>query len=248
WFRMAFAAIFVVHTLWHMVQGIWIDGEAGFYFIYFARHSLILQTVDMLLLFYLSVKGKDKAQELDESASSTPCLARAAVVISSLSVPLSLAVVCAHWVFINPVWDLKQAPDYLEIYAHFINCVLLLVSLFVSRVPFSWKHGGWLAIYAALYLVWTYIDHSLRIGIRTQCYGGNCDCIICPMHAVLNWDKEGTAVAGTLVVGVGVLVVVITCGFLVRQRDRLDTQEDLKEWDKKKQEQLLLMQQAEEEE
>ena len=42
--------------------------------------------------------------------------------------------------------------------------------------------------------------------------------------------QEGTAVAGTLVVGVGVLVVVITCGFLVRQRDRLDTQEDLKEW------------------
>ena len=149
----------------------------------------------MCLLWYLSLTGKDKAQELDESATSVPCLVRTAMAITSLSVPLSLAVVLVHWAFMNPIWDLKQSPGYLEIYAQFVNCVLLLVSLFVSRVPFSWQHGGWLSIYAALYLVWTYIDHRWRIGIRTQCYGGNCDCIICPMHAVLDWDKDGRTAA-----------------------------------------------------
>jgi len=230
--RSALAVIFLAHLLAHMIDRLADDGL--YYFIYLSHWSFVLETVNMVQLLICDVlsMGALTARQYENRKGYIRPSMRAAMVIFCVAQPLSLLATVSYWTLENPVWKVthKDLPDYLGFFVHGVDSVLMLVSLMISRVPYTWQNAGWLLVTGVAYLVWTLIHFELRIGTL-----GGCTEYIrpeCPLYEVLDWHKPKEA---RLAAAVFLLVVIPSamafCKLLVIFRDLFDERTDLVEMD-----------------
>lgn len=228
------AVIFVVHCTWHVVEYAFLRGEGFYYFLFLTNWSLMFETVNMVLLFLLSLmamEAPEPTHQWDFEKETEPALARVAVVFFSISQPLSLGVAILYWTLLRPIWDVlageEEWPAYLPFFVHGIDTILMLITFFACRVPYTCSHAGWVAIFAVLYGVLTYLHHVLRIGRWNGCVTYE-DPRDCPIYSVLDWNKPDEALPITLgaVVGVGMVLPVVYV-ILAWLRDRCDSRSDL---------------------
>eukprot|EP00439_Symbiodinium_sp_Y106_P052314 s252_g7.t1 len=83
------------------------------------------------------------------------------------------SVAILYWTLLRPIWDVlageEEWPAYLPFFVHGIDTILMLITFFACRVPYTCSHAGWVAIFAVLYGVLTYLHHVLRIGRWNGC-------------------------------------------------------------------------------
>ncbi|CAE7264284.1 Scn10a [Symbiodinium sp. CCMP2592] len=232
--RGVMAVIFVVHCTWHVVEYAFLRGEGFYYFLFLTNWCLMFETLNMVLLFLLSLmamEAPEPTHQWDFEKETEPALARVAMVVFSISQPLSLGVAILYWTLLRPIWDVlageEEWPAYLPFFVHGIDTILMLITFFACRVPYTCSHAGWVAIFSVLYGVLTYLHHVLRIGRWNGCatYEDPRDC---PIYSVLDWNKPDEALPITLgaVVGVG-LVLPVVYVILAWLRDRCDSRSDL---------------------
>ncbi|CAE7233717.1 Scn10a [Symbiodinium natans] len=248
-FRGLMAAVFVGHQIWHAWDAIVLREHGWYYLIFLTTWSLFLETLNMVLMFILALMASE-APEPNEDAEfqkeSEPLLARVSMVIFSISQPVSMGVAVLYWTLLTPIWDVwagvEPVPSYLSMFAHGIDWILMFMTFFACRVPFTCSHVGWTTLFAVLYAAWSYLHHVLRIGKSWTCEGYD-DPADCPIYDVLDWNdpqKAGT-ITGAAVVGVGLLIPCVYV-LLAWLRDRCDSRADLQQIDEERQREKLLLQ------
>eukprot|EP00435_Cladocopium_sp_Y103_P006593 s5152_g2.t1 len=117
----------LVYTIFNgLLAIIFVVGE--FYFIYLTHWALLVQTIAMVMLFISTAWGYAKLPN-GPSQGQAPLFVRYTVAFW-------------YWTLVNPVWD--PAPVELSgLWAHLLNWLCLLISLFASRIPWSFKNFIW---------------------------------------------------------------------------------------------------------
>ena len=169
-FRGVLAAIFLVHLAIHIYIYVYLKGEGWFYIAYQSRQALVLQTVAMAQQFVAGVVGLPKLPKTNDSTE--PLWVKAAVFLDYYIQPLSFGITWVYWgVLAFTPEDMKDrvemtaVENYLAYFVHGINWVLLLVSFFLSRIPFDWSGLVIALVLGAFYILWTYVHFLLQLGV-----------------------------------------------------------------------------------
>jgi len=237
------AVVFVAHLVWHII-----DRNSGwYYFIYLTHWSFILETVYMVVLLWADCTGQSQLPVRSwDSNASMPLAASMALFLFSIVQPLSFAVVVLYWTLDNPFWAMTYTPDYLGYFTHGIDWILMLISFFFGRVPYTIWNSGWLLVLGLIFLVWTYIHYRLQIGTLDPCNEGQTPAQQCPIYSVLDWNYPETALAvaaGVIFVGLPVFILVYLA--LNALRNCFDQKSDLKAMDDEAESQERLLRQQE---
>eukprot|EP00930_Biecheleria_cincta_P016262 TRINITY_DN1329_c0_g3_i1.p1 TRINITY_DN1329_c0_g3~~TRINITY_DN1329_c0_g3_i1.p1 ORF type:complete len:195 (-),score=29.21 TRINITY_DN1329_c0_g3_i1:75-659(-) len=124
----------------------------------------------------------------------------------------------------------QDLPDYLGFFVHGVDAVLMLISLMISRIPYTWQNAGWLLVFGVAFLVWTLIHFQFRVGTLDGCT----EYIRpeCPLYKVLDWHKPKEAkITAAIFLLVAMPTAMAFCKLLVILRDQFDERIDLVEMD-----------------
>eukprot|EP00435_Cladocopium_sp_Y103_P042655 s374_g11.t2 len=198
----------------------WYRGWA--YCIYLTNWALMLQTISECLLFILALRGY-RLLRSPGGPGDLPKTARVAMVLWSTAVPMSLIVTLLFFLLINPVWNLRPIV-YIAFFAHFLNWFLLLIGLFVSRIPFSMRHLGWSLLFAAAFISWTVLHFYLKIGRNEPCVDYAMQ--DCPIYGEFDWHYPRRTAMTSLAAMAGLVMVSGIYSGLVRCRDACDSTSD----------------------
>eukprot|EP00435_Cladocopium_sp_Y103_P060324 s1572_g22.t1 len=160
-FNCILAVVFVVFQLENLADAI--PDIGGFYFIYLTNWALLLETITMAPLFV-----------------------RYTVAFWYIIQPVSLTVVVLYWTLVNPIWEGPVGVDFTNLWAHFLNWLCLLISLFASHIPWSFKNFIWGLCFLLTYLAYTVIHFLAEIGTPN-----GCELYIdaeCPIYEAFDWN------------------------------------------------------------
>ena len=121
--------LFVAMQLLHLIEFIPIFG--GFYFIFLTNWTLLLETLTMVMLFastlwgYLTPPGEGQ---------KAPLFVRYTVSLWYIIQPMSLIVTILYWTLVNQFWDPYEI-HFTSLWAHLLNWMVLIVALFLTRIP-----------------------------------------------------------------------------------------------------------------
>lgn len=220
-FRACSAATFLGHMLAHIGHW-WYRGWA--YCIYLTNWALMLQTSSECLLFILALRGyRILRTQGARGGGGLPKTARVAMVLWSTAAPMSLSVTLLFFLLINPVWNLRPIV-YVAFFAHFLNWFLLLIGLFVSRIPFSMRHLGWSLLFAATFIIWTVLHFYLKIGRNEPCVDYAMQ--DCPIYGEFDWHHPQRTAMTSLAAIAGLMMASGIYSGLVRCRDACDSLSD----------------------
>lgn len=198
--------------------------EGGHYYIALTHWSLTLEMAASILLVAATVRARRELnRESPRKLPKEPLVCRLAVTLLSLQLPLSLMVVLMYWSLDNPIWALPPGytASYDNLYIHGFQSCWLLIAFFISRVPYMFSNGGWLIVFALIYIGWTYIHFLLHIGTGLPC--PEYEISDCPIYNVFDWHhKTHTLLLGAGLAFVGCPLMILLCWLLGRLRDRLD--------------------------
>jgi len=203
----------------------------------------------MVVLFVLALMATEAPDPStlgpDAPKETEPPLARFGMAIFALCQPLALAAGPFYWILFppNPVPDILAGtappPDYLEVFVHGIDWLLMLLSLFAGRLPYSCSRAGWVVAYGFLYILYTYVHQALELGSpRPSCADPTeTDLSKCPLYTVLDWnDPAGTLPLAIIAPVAGAIILPPVYIFLVMVRDAMDKKADLAELDRRAEE------------
>eukprot|EP00913_Durusdinium_trenchii_P022777 g21383.t1 len=131
---------------------------------------------------------------------------------------------CAIWGYTVSPESSGKAPcfdpypvTFSSYWAHLLNWMVLLFSLFASRIDFSPKNGIWLIIFVLIYFVWTIIHYVAEIGREKPC--DNYPQELCPIYDLFNWNEPGLTIGITIAALVAAAVVIALYWGFVRCRN-----------------------------
>jgi len=205
------AAIFIVGQILHLND--FIDEFGAFYFIFLTNWNLILQTFTTICLFLCAIWGYTVSPE---SSGKAPCFVKFTTALWYIMQPLSMIVVILYWTVVNQFWD-PYPVTFSSYWAHLLNWMVLLFSLFASRIDFSPKNGIWLIIFVLIYFVWTIIHYVAEIGREKPC--DNYPQELCPIYDLFNWNEPGLTIGITIAALVAAAVVIALYWGFVRCRN-----------------------------
>lgn len=215
-FRALSATLLLGHQVAHAAYwATMFGGKSWFYLLYITHWTMILATLSEWLLFVLALRclGDQPDKAKTKTAQSAQLLWQLVQPSSMIIVFLSLVA----WALADQRPELKSFT-YLDFYAHGLICLWLLLSGFLSYLPFSMCTGFCSTVsYSLLYVVWTLIHFWAKIGTPEPCevYAQQ----ECPIYSDFDWHKPQNATIK--VVGVCFVVCPLVCGlcaFLVRCR------------------------------
>lgn len=142
--------------------------------------------------------------------------------------PLALVVVSFYW---TPTLlegcdgaNCEVLHTYLNYFVHGGDYLLCLLSFFTSRVPFNFSNAGWLWLFAATYMIWSYIVFALGIGRGWPCEQYPTE--ECPIYPSLDWHPENLRNTMLFCIAVFLVALPIVAGvywLLTYIRNKIDT-------------------------
>ncbi|OLP98517.1 hypothetical protein AK812_SmicGene19029 [Symbiodinium microadriaticum] len=188
-FRFISAAIFLGHAVAHLLWRLE-EGDGWFYWAYLTHIAVWVEVVSEILLVVLAIQGYRSLSA--PRLSTLPTLVRVGMAVYAIVLPVSLLVVVLYWTLVRPIWDVvsgvEEVPSYLSIFVHLLNFILLIVGLFLSRLPYSIKRIGWSLLFGFGYVAWTLIHFWAQIGNQ-----GGCDQYPtrqeCPLYDAWDWNE-----------------------------------------------------------
>lgn len=206
--RTVLAAIFVIHWLVDIIRNF----SAGFWLIYLTHWSYTVETLYFCFSAYTTyaaytlLKYSSPEKSTDEMEVITlPWFVKVTWVLVHLAMPASLIVCILYWTLDNPVWALKEAPSYLNLFKHLFNFLLCIFDLCVGRNVFYLRHAGIFFIYVVAYVVWTGIHFASKVGTADPCT--SYDTNECPIYTVLDWHRPTSSIILILII----FFVVVPC-------------------------------------
>ncbi|CAE7796093.1 unnamed protein product, partial [Symbiodinium necroappetens] len=169
-FRFISAAIFLGHAVAHLLWRLE-EGDGWFYWAYLTHIAVWVEVVSEILLVVLAIQGYRSLSA--PRLSTLPTLVRVGMAVYAIVLPVSLPPGSEYWTLVRPIWDVvsgvKEVPSYLSIFVHLLNFILLIVGLFLSRLPYSIKRIGWSLLFGFGYVAWTLIHFWAQIGNQGGC-------------------------------------------------------------------------------
>lgn len=215
-FNFVLASTFLALQILHFSD--FLVGNGIYYFFYLTNWAICFETATVLCLFVSVLWGYTLLPTADK-ALPTPLFVRITVAMWYCAQPISLVVVLLYWTIVNPIWDVEPVI-FSSLWAHFLDWIALLISLFACRIPFSFKNGIWSLMFLLTYLAWTIIHFVARIGTRTPCDDYPQE--LCPLYSQFDWNQPQGAIIITLAALVGLLLVVLLYVGFVKCRDACD--------------------------
>jgi len=179
------ATIFVALQILHLSDNIPVFG--AFYFTFLTNWALVLETLTTVLLFISTIWAYTVLPN-GNTGQKAPLFVRYSVAFWYMIQPISLIVVILYWTLINQFWD-PYPIMFSSWWAHLLNWVVLLTSLFASRIPWSFKNCIWGLLFLVAYLVWTLIHFFARIGTNEPCDTYPQE--ECPIYDEFDWNLPG---------------------------------------------------------
>mmetsp|Transcript_74966 Transcript_74966/g.119113 ORF Transcript_74966/g.119113 Transcript_74966/m.119113 type:complete len:272 (+) Transcript_74966:49-864(+) len=215
-FNCILAIVFVAFQLLNLYDAIPVLG--GYYFIYLTVWALVLQTITMVTLFICTLWAYVKLTDGPDGPSQgqAPLFVRCTVALWYLIQPTSLIVVILYW----PARAFMTDPPPVGLsglFAHLLNWLCLLISLFASRIPWSCKNFVWGLVFILTYLGHTAIHYFAQLGTPL-----GCERYIdqeCPIYDAFDWNKP---IITTIFTGAALVICAVIAGFytvLFRCRD-----------------------------
>ena len=141
-----------------------------------------------------------------DEQKSAPLFVKYTMSVWYIIQPMSLIVTILYWTIVNEFWD-PYPMGFASYWAHLFNCMVLIVILLVSRLPFSLKNGIWPLSCTFIYMLWAVIHYFLEIrkGVLCDDYPIN----ECPIYNAIDWNEPPLDIvylAGAFVALVGLLV------------------------------------------
>lgn len=136
-FRSISAAVLVAHQVADALRG-----EGRHYFVDLSHWTMMLACASECMLLALAI-----------CPHGIPTAARVELALWHLVQPLAMILAIVYWVswsFRRPLSDLNLL-HYLDFYSHGLYCLQLLISLFLSRLPFSMCKGIGLTVTYSLF-------------------------------------------------------------------------------------------------
>jgi len=195
-FRGLWALIFLVHLFWHAYIYLGIQGEGWYYIMYQSRQALLLQTFAMVQQFIGALVALPKLKT--NVTGKEPLWVRVAVVVDVIAQPQAFGITYVYWGFMGVMpesaWDsieMKPVADYLDVFIHGINWVLLFVSFIFSKMPMNCLSLIPGLIWGLLYIIWTYVHYLLRLGTPNGCDEYPPE--LCPLYSAFDWNRPREA-------------------------------------------------------
>lgn len=145
-----------------------------------------------------------------------PLFVRYALSLWYIIQPMSLVVVILYWTVVNQFWD-PYAIEFSSLWAHLLNWMVLIVHLFASNLPWSFKNGIWAFMFSVVFVIWTIIHYFLEIGKGIPC--DDYEIEKCPIYNTFDWNKPGQTIGICVGASVALLVVLGLYTGLFRCRD-----------------------------
>ena len=198
-FRSISAAVLVAHQVAHALKG-----EGWHYFVDLSHWNMMLACVSECMLLALAI-----------CPHTIPTAARVELALWHPVQPLSMIQTIVYWVswsFRHPLLDLSLL-HYLDFYSHGLYCLQLLVSLFLSRLPFAMCKGiGWTVAYSLLFSIGMQFQAKLQPCAGDEPHG-------CQLYE-FSWQRPQLAILMLLLqCAVACPVVCAVYAGLVRCRD-----------------------------
>ncbi|CAJ1425337.1 unnamed protein product, partial [Effrenium voratum] len=188
-FRALLCAVFAGHTFYD----VWRHFDSGFYFMYLTHISLWWQLVTSVLLVFatsasrhaLGAQGGNLRPGL--GGFGEPAVCRVALAAFCLQLPLSFMVVLLYWTLEEPIWHLPSGfrSSYDNLYVHGFQCFGMVILLLSGRLPFRFDNWGWLMLFGACYVIWTFLHFKLDLGTKFGCDEYPRD--ECPIYNSFDW-------------------------------------------------------------
>eukprot|EP00435_Cladocopium_sp_Y103_P051679 s1246_g16.t1 len=155
-FNCILAVLFVAFQIENLADAI--PAIGGFYFIYLTNWALVLETITMVMLFISTAWAYAKLPDGPSQGQA----------------PLFVRYTVAFWhqlqvrsgTLVNPFRD---GVDFSNLWAHFLNWLCLLISLFASHIPWSFKNFIWGLCFLLTYVGYTVIHFLAEIGTPNGC-------------------------------------------------------------------------------
>eukprot|EP00439_Symbiodinium_sp_Y106_P013470 s277_g1.t3 len=188
-FRFISAATFLGHAVAHILWRLE-EGDGWYYWAYLTHIAVWVEVVSEILLVILAIQGYRSLSA--PRLSTLPTLVRVEMAIYAIVLPTSLLVVVLYWTLVRPIWDVvsgvEDVPSYLSIFVHLLNFILLIIGLFLSRLPYSINRVGWSLLFGFGYVAWTIIHFLAQIGSPRECdqYPTREEC---PLYDAWDWNN-----------------------------------------------------------
>jgi hypothetical protein len=166
---------FVRLTLTLMMDAVWLASfsislDRGYWFIYLTHWTLTLEAVYLNLMTYATyVNAKEHMQlvgaQLSQpmnliTSSNSVGMAQKSLyyigVLHSIALPATFTVMVLFWSLVFPV-DTESAQRPLTYMVHLLNFVVMFINFMISRHPFHFKNGIFVAIYLLTYVLFTIV-------------------------------------------------------------------------------------------
>lgn len=205
-FRALWAIIFVVNSVYvqiyvHLLE----QPRSGFtYFFFLTNQASVVQTFGQIAEWRC-------ASSICKGLVPSQCMSKIAMLCFAVGQPISLLVALGYWALIwGDIRNGEEEVNYVTVFYHGINTMLLFFSFMISRMPYKCSHGGWLILGGLMYMAFTYLHFLLRLGSVEKChYEDQQDC---PIYGVFDWhEPKRTGLFGLL----GVVVLLLMVGLYV---------------------------------
>ncbi|CAE7729468.1 unnamed protein product [Symbiodinium sp. KB8] len=217
-YRGIVAVVLIGHALVHFVK--WWPQDGVLYWIYLSRWITTLEVIEEILYFVVTLWA---AKRLGVNAPSDPVPFMVKVVIALFCALMPASVLSTILYYATQPFPPPGVP-YVSLFVHGGDVILLHLTFFLSRFPFSIRKIGWIALVGWTYTVWSLIHFFAKIGRpeREPCEPAPLN--ECPIYEPLDWRYP---LRTSILVALGALVGPPLFGslyvFLTGARDRCDT-------------------------
>jgi hypothetical protein len=157
-----------------------------YFFCYLTNWSLIMEIVYFCLLAYVTYVAQRSTY------TATHRCVQPMMIGFTIMHPIAFIVTAGYWGFIMmhgcDDFGCEAVHRFMNYFVHGGDWLLCMLSFITSRVPYYFCNAGWLFIFAAIYVAWSYIHFTLRIGRGFPCQAYVED--ECPIYEPLDWNAH----------------------------------------------------------